>query len=117
MADRSSIYWLFQAVTGIMTLVLGAIHLLRNHLSGSLSGLLTRKEVLTLIRRPGVALLEAIFMVAISYHAVYGVRGILMDLGMLRGKEKVANKVFAAIAVIMIAYGLGILFYLLLTPS
>ncbi|RLE80712.1 MAG: hypothetical protein DRJ36_01970 [Thermoprotei archaeon] len=116
MSEKTSICWLFQAITGFLMLVFGTVHILRNHLEGSMKGLLTRKEVLMLLKRPEIAILEASFMIAISYHAVYGIRSILIDLGVMQGKEKIADKIFTLLALIMAGYGLVLLTYLVLTP-
>jgi succinate dehydrogenase hydrophobic anchor subunit len=73
--------WLIQAGFGVALVVLLAIHLIVNHWSAP-QGLLTYEDVLHYYDVPGVAWMEALFLIVVTGHCLLGIHGILLDLNM-----------------------------------
>jgi succinate dehydrogenase hydrophobic anchor subunit len=105
---RPSFAWLAQAVSGVLLLVLLTVHIVAQHFVVE-GGLRTYADVVAWIRNPVVFAVEALLLVCVTWHAIAGVHGVLLDLG-LRGRvERVVARVLFDLAVVTILYGLWLL--------
>ncbi len=79
--ERGRWGWLLQATSGILLVVLVGLHWVAQHFLAS-GGLMTYADVVAYLRRPIIFGLEAAFLIAVTAHALLGVRAILLDLGL-----------------------------------
>ena len=75
--------WLLQVVTGGALLVLVVVHLVAQHfVVQAPGGLRDYAQVLAYLGNPVMVVIESLFLVAVTWHAMLGVRSILLDLGL-----------------------------------
>jgi succinate dehydrogenase hydrophobic anchor subunit len=105
---RPTFAWVAQVTSGVLLLVLLTVHMVAQHFVVN-GGLRTYADVVAWIRNPVVFAVEALLLVCVTWHAIAGVHGILLDLG-LRGRvERVVARVLGGLAVATILYGLWLL--------
>ena len=76
----SSWAWVLQAISGIVLVVLVTLHMAAQHFSGQ-QGILGYGEVIAYLRNPVAFVVETVFAATVIFHALAGVRAILIDLG------------------------------------
>jgi succinate dehydrogenase cytochrome b556 subunit len=101
----SSWSWILQALTGALLVVLLGLHMVVQHFVVA-GGLRDYHDVVVYLSNPFVFLLEIIFLIVVMWHALLGVRAILLDLGLKPGTERKWTTVLAIIGVIAVAYGI-----------
>ncbi len=98
--------WFLQVVTGGALLVLVVIHLVAQHfVVDAPGGLRDHASVLEYLGSPVIVVIESLFMLAVTWHAMLGVRSILLDLGLsptARGRVTVG---VTALGVATLGYG------------
>src|SRR5512132_3459860 len=105
---RPASTWMAQVVSGVLLLVLMTVHMVAQHFVVE-GGLRTYADVVAWIRNPVVFAVEVLLVVTVTWHAIAGVHGVLLDLG-LRGRvERVVARVLFDLAVVTILYGLWLL--------
>jgi succinate dehydrogenase hydrophobic anchor subunit len=78
---RTARVWRWTVGSGIALVVLAAVHMIAQHyVVDSEGGLRTYQQVLDYIANPVIFLVEGAFVVAVTIHAMLGLRGILLDL-------------------------------------
>jgi len=78
--SRTGWGWLGQAISGVVLVGLLGLHWVAQHYLAA-GGLRTYADVEAYLGNPLVVLLELAFLVVITYHALLGIRAILLDLG------------------------------------
>lgn len=58
------------------------------------------------LRTPIILVLEVLFLIVVTSHALLGVRAILLDLGPSDGVEKRLSQVLTVLGVLTVGYGL-----------
>ena len=101
----SSWSWILQALTGLLVIVLLGLHMVVQHFVVQ-GGLRTYNDVVAYIRTPFFLGWEVVFLVIVTWHALLGVRAILLDLGLGQAVERGLNWVLTVIGVGTVAYGL-----------
>ena len=100
--------WLSQAISGILLVLLLGMHWVAQHYLAT-GGLRTYSEVVSYLGNPLVLLLEVAFLAVVTYHALLGLRAVLLDLG--PGKRLVrlldAGLILTGIATVL--YGISLL--------
>ncbi len=86
-------------------LILLGLHFIANHFIAK-GGLRDFADVAAYLRTPIILVLEVLFLVVVTSHAMLGVRAILMDFGLSDRSEKRLSQVLTAIGVLMVGYGL-----------
>jgi succinate dehydrogenase / fumarate reductase cytochrome b subunit len=98
--------WVLQVVTGGALLVLVVVHLVAQHfVVDAPGGLRDYASVLDYLGNPVIVVIESLFMLAVTWHAMLGVRSILLDLGLspiARGRVTVG---VTALGVLTLGYG------------
>ncbi len=79
--------WILQAASGLLLVVLLTLHVIAQHFMGR-DGLLSYREVVAYLRTPAALVLETLFSATVLYHALSGVRAILLDLGLSRAQQQ-----------------------------
>lgn len=99
--------WRWTAFSGIALLVLLAVHMIAHHfvVEGT-GGLRSYEQVLDYVATPVILVTECLFLVAITIHAMLGLRSVLLDLGMSeRGRARL-NRWLTVLGTLTVAYGL-----------
>jgi succinate dehydrogenase cytochrome b556 subunit len=101
----SSWSWILQAFTGVMLVVLLGLHMVVQHFVVA-GGLRNYQQVVQYISNPFVFLLEIAFLIIVTWHALLGVRAIILDLGLKPATERRVTAILSIIGVITVAYGI-----------
>ena len=101
----SSWSWILQAFTGVMLVVLLGLHMVVQHFVVA-GGLRNYQQVVQYISNPFVFLLEIAFLIIVTWHALLGVRAVILDLGLKPATERRVTAVLSIIGVIAVAYGI-----------
>lgn len=101
----SSWSWILQAFTGALLLVLLGLHMVVQHFVVE-GGLRDYQQVVEYLSNPFVFLLEVMFLIIVTWHALLGVRAILFDLGLRPATERKVTAILSIVGVITIAYGI-----------
>jgi succinate dehydrogenase hydrophobic anchor subunit len=98
--------WRWTAVTGVALLLLVTIHMVAHHfVVEAVGGLRTYQHVLDYIANPVIFVLESIFLVVITIHAMLGLRSVLFDFGLSDRHKQLVSKGLVALGVVTVAYG------------
>jgi len=101
----SSWSWILQAFTGVMLVVLLGLHMVVQHFVVA-GGLRNYEQVVQYISNPFVFLLEIAFLIVVTWHALLGVRAILLDLGLKPATERKVTAFLSIVGVVAVAYGI-----------
>lgn len=101
----SSWSWILQAVTGALLIVLLGLHMVVQHFVVA-GGLRKFADVVTYISNPFAFLLEVVFLIVVTWHALLGVRAIIFDLGLKPTTERKVDVVLTVIGVLTVSYGI-----------
>jgi succinate dehydrogenase hydrophobic anchor subunit len=102
---RATSTWLWQVVSGIGLVTLLGLHIIANHFIAK-GGLRDFANVLAYLRSPIFLVLEVLFLVVVTTHALLGLRAILMDFGLSDRAEKRLSQALTAVGVLTVGYGL-----------
>jgi succinate dehydrogenase hydrophobic anchor subunit len=105
---RPTFAWVAQVVSGVLLLALLTMHMIAQHFVVD-GGLRTYDQVIAWIRNPAVFAVEALLLVCVTWHAIAGVHGVLLDLGLHGRAERIVARVLLDLAVATILYGLWLL--------
>ena len=103
--SKASWSWLWQVFTGVALLVLLGLHFIANHFIAK-GGLRDFADVVSYLRNPIILVLEVLFLVVVTTHAMLGVRAIVMDFGLSDRAEKRLSQALTALGVLTVGYGL-----------
>ena len=88
-----------------MLVILLAIHLIVNHWAAP-QGLLTYGDVVRYYDIPGIALMEAAFLLVVTVHCLLGLHSILLDLNLSARVTRIATGMLAFVGLTTILYGM-----------
>lgn len=98
--------WVLQVVTGVALLVLVVVHLVAQHfVVDSPGGLRDHASVLEYLGNPVIVVVESLFMLTVTWHALLGVRSILFDLGLSASARSRVTVGLTALGVVTLGYG------------
>lgn len=99
--------WLSTAFTGMALLVLVTVHMVAHHfVVKEIGGLRTYEQVLEYIGDPVIFVIEAVFLVVVTWHAMLGLRAIALDLDLPPRLARLVRPGAVVLGVLTIAYGL-----------
>ncbi len=101
----SSWSWILQAFTGALLVVLLGLHMVVQHFVVK-GGLRDYQQVVQYISNPFVFLLEIAFLIVVTWHALLGVRAVILDLGLKPAAERKVTAILSILGVIIVAYGI-----------
>jgi succinate dehydrogenase hydrophobic anchor subunit len=104
---KSTAAWLWQVFTGIGLVILLGLHFIANHFIAK-GGLRDFADVVTYLRNPVILVLEVLFLLCVTSHALLGVRAILVDLGLSERAEKRVSQALTWLGVLTVGYGLWV---------
>lgn len=96
--------WILQAFTGVMLLVLLGLHMVAQHFVVE-GGLRDYAQVVAWLSNPFVFLLEVGFLIIVTWHALLGVRAIVLDLGLKPTAERKLDVALTVVGVAAVLYG------------
>jgi succinate dehydrogenase hydrophobic anchor subunit len=105
-AGSRSRTWAWTAGSGIALLALVTIHMVANHfVVESVGGLRTYQHVLDYIANPVIFVIESLFLVVVTIHAMLGLRSVLFDFGLSPRAKRLTDRSLAVLGVLTVAYG------------
>jgi succinate dehydrogenase hydrophobic anchor subunit len=94
-------------VTGLALLVLVGVHMVAHHfVVEEVGGLRTYRQVLAYIASPTIFVVESAFLITVTAHALLGVRGVLLDLGVGPRARRRIDVGLWTLGIATVAYGL-----------
>ena len=107
---RSTRVWYWTAGTGMALVLLATMHIVAQHfIVHQKGGLRTYGEVLTYIGNPVIFVLESAFLVAVTIHAMLGVRGVLGDLDLSPKTRRRVDRGLWFLGTVTVGYGMTLL--------
>jgi len=106
--------WLSQAISGILLVVLLGMHWIAQHYLAA-GGLRTYAEVVSYLEHPLVLLLEIAFLVVVTYHALLGVRAVLLDMSPGNRLVRLLDAGLILTGIATVIYGINLLRLILAT--
>lgn len=103
--DRSGSLWLVQAFSGLLLVFILGAHMIVHHFIVE-GGLRDYQQVLDYVANPFVFIIEVVFVIIATIHALLGVRAIVLDLRPPAATVRVVNWVLVAVGAVAIGYGL-----------
>jgi succinate dehydrogenase hydrophobic anchor subunit len=99
--------WLSTAFTGMALLVLVTVHMVAHHfVVQEIGGLRTYEQVLEYIGNPVIFVIEAVFLVVVTWHAMLGLRAVALDLDLPPRLARLVRPGVVVLGVVTVAYGL-----------
>ena len=99
--------WLSTAFTGMALLVLVTVHMVAHHfVVREIGGLRTYEQVLEYIGNPVIFVIEAVFLVVVTWHAMLGLRAVALDLHLPPRLARLVRPGVVVLGVVTVAYGL-----------
>jgi succinate dehydrogenase hydrophobic anchor subunit len=98
--------WRLTALSGVAVLVLVTVHMVAHHfVVDEIGGLRTYAQVLDYVANPVIFVLECLFLVVVTIHAMLGVRSVLFDLGLSARAQLLVSRGLTALGLVTIVYG------------
>ncbi|HET9311558.1 MAG TPA: hypothetical protein VFP41_10115 [Actinomycetota bacterium] len=98
--------WRWTALTGVALLLLVTIHMVAHHfVVEEIGGLRTYRQVLDYIATPVIFVIEGVFLVVVTVHAMLGLRSVLLDLGMSDRWRRLLDRALVALGIVTVVYG------------
>jgi succinate dehydrogenase hydrophobic anchor subunit len=104
-AGKSRWYWLVQALSGALLILLVGAHQTAQHFLAA-GRLRTYAEVVAYLQQPVAIGLELMFLIVVTVHALLGVRAILGDLGFSARLQQSIDRALWMVGFITVLYGL-----------
>lgn len=99
--------WRWTAITGISLLVLVTIHMVAHHfVVESIGGLRTYQHVLDYISTPIIFVIEGVFLVVVTVHAMLGLRSVLLDFGLSERRRRLLERGLVVLGTLTVVYGI-----------
>jgi len=100
--------WLSQAISGILLVILLGMHWIAQHYLAT-GGLRNFAEVVSYLENPLVIVLEVAFLVVVTYHALLGMRAVLLDLGLGERLVRLLDAGLILTGIATLFYGINLL--------
>ena len=98
--------WRWTALTGVSLLALVTIHMVAHHfVVDEIGGLRTYQHVLDYISTPIIFVIEGVFLVVVTVHAMLGLRSVLLDFGLNERWRQRLERGLVALGIVTVVYG------------
>ena len=104
---RQSLSWIWQAVSGILLIVIVFLHMLFQHFQ---EGLLSVNEAIAHVASPAIFILELLFVLVVTYHALVGVKSVIFDLKLSDSTRRKVSTGLTILGVVTAIYGIVLAF-------
>ena len=98
-------FWLVQAISGLLLVLLLGLHMVAHHFVAE-GGLRNYQEVLAYVSNPVIFIIEIIFLLIVTPHAMLGLRAVLLDLGPSQQAVKTINWIVTLLGLVIVVYGI-----------
>ncbi len=107
---RSTRLWYWTAGSGMALVLLATMHIVAQHfIVHQKGGLRTYAEVLSYVANPIILILEAGFLIAVTIHAMLGIRGVLHDRDLSPRAARRLDRWLWAVGSFTVLYGMALL--------
>jgi succinate dehydrogenase hydrophobic anchor subunit len=107
---RRSRTWKATAYTGAALLVLVTIHMVAHHfVVEEVGGLRTYAQVLDYISNPIMFVIEIVFLIVVTTHAMLGLRSVLFDFGLSVKAKRLVARGLLALGILTVTYGVTLI--------
>lgn len=104
--EHGSRVWRATALSGVALLALVTVHMVANHfVVKEVGGLRTYRQVLEYIGNPLMFVIEGLFLVVVTIHAMLGLRAVLFDYGLSARTRRLVSRGLGVLGTLTIAYG------------
>lgn len=103
--DSAGAWWIVQAITGLLLILLLGLHMIAHHFVVE-GGLRNFEEVIDYVSNPVIFVLEVLFLIVVTPHAMLGLQSIVMDLGPGESAARTITWVFRILTIVILAYGI-----------
>ena len=91
-------------------LVLVTVHMVAHHfVVEEIGGLRTYDQVLRYVATPAIFAIEAIFLIVVTWHAMLGLRAVLLDLALPVALERLVRPGTIVLGAATVTYGVALL--------
>lgn len=98
--------WWWTIGTAAAVLVLVTVHMIAHHfVVEEVGGLRTYAQVLDYIASPVIFIIESLFLVFVTTHAMLGLRSVLFDLELSPSARRWIDRGLVVLGVVTVAYG------------
>jgi succinate dehydrogenase hydrophobic anchor subunit len=102
--------WRATAYSGAALLVLVTIHMVAHHfVVEEVGGLRTYAQVLDYISNPVMFVIEILFLVVVTTHAMLGLRSVLFDFGLSESARHLVARGLLVLGIVTIVYGVTLI--------
>ena len=102
--------WKATAGSGVALLVLVTVHMVAHHfVVEEVGGLRTYAQVLDYIANPIIFVIEILFLVVVTTHAMLGLRSVLFDFGLSTRAKRMVARGLLVLGVVTVAYGVTLI--------
>ncbi|MCA9970818.1 MAG: hypothetical protein KC425_11420 [Anaerolineales bacterium] len=98
-------FWLVQALSGILLVLLLLLHMVAHHFVVE-GGLRDFQQVLAYVSNPAIFVIEVVFLIVVTVHALLGVRAVLLDLGLNARQTTAVNWTLLIVGAATLVYGI-----------
>jgi succinate dehydrogenase / fumarate reductase membrane anchor subunit len=110
MHSRSPLLWWTTVGTGAALVVLALVHMTAHHfIVDEPGGLRTYEQILDYIANPVILVIEALFLVTVTIHAMLGLRSVLLDLNLGERGRRLVERGLRLLGSATLVYGLFLL--------
>jgi succinate dehydrogenase / fumarate reductase membrane anchor subunit len=106
----------WQAITGVALLALLGLHFVAHHFVVE-GGLRNFQQVQEYIGNPLILTLEVLFLIAVTPHALLGVRAILFDLQLSEALERLIDRALWVVGIATVLYGFWLTWAIVTYPA
>jgi succinate dehydrogenase hydrophobic membrane anchor protein len=102
--DRGgSLAWIFQVISGVLLVFLLGAHIVMQHFVAK-GGLRDYAQVMSYLSNPAVLAFESLFVIVLIWHAMLGLRAVLLDFGFGPRGQALITRGVVALGVVTAAY-------------
>jgi len=98
-----SLAWIFQVVSGVLLVLLLGVHIVMQHFVAS-GGLRDYAQVVSYLSNPVVVAVESLFVIVLIWHAMLGLRAVLLDFGFGPRGQRLITRGVVALGAVTAAY-------------
>jgi succinate dehydrogenase hydrophobic anchor subunit len=102
-ARGGSLAWIFQVTSGVLLAGLLGAHIVTQHFVVK-GGLRDHAQVLSYLSNPVVLAVESLFVIVLIWHAMLGLRAVLLDFGFGRRGQALITRGVVALGAVTVAY-------------
>ena len=98
-----SLTWILQVVSGVLLVLLLGVHIIMQHFVAS-GGLRDYAQVVSYLSNPVVLAVEILFVIVLVWHAMLGLRAVLLDFGFGRRGQALITRGVVVLGAVTAGY-------------